>query len=219
MKTITIFLIDDHTLFREGVKMLLSQKEGLLVIGESSSIQDALITIPKTKPDLIFLDLALPGESGIDAISLFKKHSPKSHVVVLSSHFEEATIKEVLEKGAEGYVSKNEAFQEIELAIKNVISGYRYLSPKVSDIIYSSYINSSQNNDKKNMSDILTDRERCILRLCCEGKYPKEIAAQLSISRKTVDIHKRNLKLKLGISSDAEMVRFAIANNLLLSDI
>lgn len=215
MTDIKILVADDHALFREGISLLLTSKGGMRVAGEASSGPEVVVKAGELKPDVILLDLAMPGGNGIDSIPRLREGSPASRIIAVSSHTDELMIREVLEKGAAGYVCKDDAFSEVYTAILQVLEGRRYLSPRVADVIYSSYLEKADVPvDGKNPLLLLTDRERTILRLLCEGKYPKTIGLELGISRKTVDVHKRNMMIKLHTTTDAGLIKIGIESGI-----
>lgn len=214
-----ILLVDAHTLFREGLKMLLSTRDATIVAGEASFRGEALSLAGELLPDVILTDIVLHNESALDLVPALKSASPLSRVIILSDQRNESLTKGLLEAGADGFVLKMSAYEELDRAIKTVLSGHRFLSPEILDLIVVSYLAGSTSCDlfRGGRFSSLTDRERRILRLFCEEKPPKAIAAELGISRKTVDIHKRNIKKKLGVESDIGLVRLAIDADLPLA--
>lgn len=215
MPNIKILIADDHALFREGISMLLTSRGGMSVVGEALSGPDAVVKAKELKPDVILLDLAMPQGNGIDSIPRIREHAPGVKIIAVSSFTDELMIREVLEKGAVGYVCKDDAFSEVYQAILQVLEGRRYLSPRVADVIYSSYLDKRDIVvEGRNPLSLLTDRERTILRLLCEGKYPKTIGQELEISRKTVDVHKRNMMIKLHATTDAALIKIGIESGI-----
>ncbi|HUX42848.1 MAG TPA: response regulator transcription factor [Rectinemataceae bacterium] len=207
----SILLVDDHALFREGLRFLLESKTGFVVAGEASSGPEAVRLAAKTLPDFVLLDVAMPGGDGIDAIGNILQAAPRCRVIALSTLDDRRTVIDMLSAGAAGYVLKASAFKDLEEALAAVGTGHRYLSPGLADILIDLALTRGTNGDKDaDPFAALSARERSVLRLICEDKPPKAIAQELGISRKTVDVHKRNIMAKLGVKSDLGLARFAI---------
>jgi DNA-binding NarL/FixJ family response regulator len=215
--SIRLLLVDDHLLFREGLKVLFESKGRFVVVGEASSGPEAVERAAEMRPDVVILDMAMPEGNGVDAISGIEAACPGSRVVVLSTFDEVRIVLEALESGARGYVLKSGAFAELDAAIDQVLSGHRYLSPSLNDEILSAYL-VTRDSDSSGPIDPLRNisgKERVILRMLCEEKPPKTIAAELGISRKTVDSHKRNLMAKLGVDNDLALYKLALSVGIL----
>lgn len=215
--TTRILLVDDHQLFREGLRLLLESKPGFRIVGESGSGNEAVVNAAETRPDVVVLDIAMPGGNGIEALPGILAGSPGCKVVALSSFEDKHLVLEVLEAGAAGFVLKSSAFAELEDAIARVRKGQRYLSPSLTDDLLGAVLGRNGDGDRRDEGLIakLSPRERAVLRLICEEKTPKAIALELGISRKTVDIHKRNIMLKLGAQSDVGLAKLAMREGLL----
>jgi DNA-binding NarL/FixJ family response regulator len=212
-----ILIVDDHALFRDGLKLLLQSRAATTVVGEAESGPQAARLAGELRPDIVILDIAMPGGNGIDALPHILAASPMSKVIALSTYDEERMVRDVLEAGAKGYILKSSAFVELDAAIGQVSAGHIFLSPALNDGILASFLASegSGSAERKGTLATLTARERSVLRLLCEEKPPKAVAAELGISRKTVDIHKRNIMAKLGVSNDLALFKIAIASGLL----
>jgi DNA-binding NarL/FixJ family response regulator len=212
-----ILIVDDHALFRDGLKLLLHSRAATSVVGEADSGPHAVSLAGELLPDIVILDIAMPGGNGLDAIPRILSASPESKVIALSTYDDARMATEALEAGAKGYILKSSAFAELDEAIRQVSIGHVFLSPALNDGILAAYLagNGARAAGPKGVLAALTPRERAVLRLLCEEKPPKAVAAELGISRKTVDIHKRNIMAKLGVSNDLALLKIAIASGFL----
>jgi DNA-binding NarL/FixJ family response regulator len=200
-------LVDDHVIVRHSLKVLL-QQHAHEVVAEASNARDALDLAPKVRPQIILMDLEMPGIDGISATRRMRKLVPMAKVLILSAHDDEQQVIEaVIEAGAHGYLLKSDAPDELFHAIRAVVEGKRYLGPSVTPIFLEHV---SQPHKAATAGPSLTPREREVLRLLSQGATSKEIAEQLRISPKTAQIHRDNLKQKLNLRTTAEMVRYAI---------
>jgi two-component system, NarL family, response regulator NreC len=210
-----ILLADEHALFWEGLKLLLSSRSFTKVAGEATTEQAIFQKTKELLPDLCIADIAMPCGSILHTVSRIKIICPSTKILVFTELRDEIIIRELLEAGVDGFVLKTSAFEELDAAIKVILSGHRFLSPAVSDLIVNSYI-AGNNCPEQYQSDefsALSLKERKILCLFCSEMPPKAIAIELGISRKTVDTHKRNIKKKLGVESDIGLIRLAIEQN------
>ncbi len=208
----TIFIVDAHALFREGLKMLLSFRDATAVVGEASCAQDAYLTVRDVRPNIIIFSMAAHEGSARTIVSEFASVSPSSRIIILSDIGTGFQIRELLEAGIAGFVLKTSAYKELDLALRVVLSGLRFLSPEVSELRDDLMASKKASCDgcMEGRFTTLTSRERRILHLFCDEKPPNVIAAELGISRKTVDIHKRNIRRKLGVESDIGLVRLIL---------
>jgi two-component system response regulator NreC len=211
----TIVIADDHTLFREGLRALLSAHEDLLVLGEAQNGQEALRAVEERKPDLLLMDLSMPKMGGLDAIREVKRREPGTKVLVLTIHGTEEFVLEALGAGASGYVLKDASHAELLLAIRSVLAEKRYLSPDISAKVIEGYIDGRKTVKPSSAWDSLTLREREILKLIAEGRKNKEIAEILFISAKTVAKHRANLMIKLDLHSASALTAYAMERGLL----
>jgi DNA-binding NarL/FixJ family response regulator len=207
-----ILLADAHAFFREGLKLLLSSRSSTSVAGEAKTAQEAYQKIKALLPDLCIVDIAIPGESILRAVPRIKMLCPTTKVLVFTELNDEDLLRDLLEAGVDGFVLKTSGFEELDAAIKVILSGHRFLSPAISDLVVDSYVagNNTPKGHRGNEFPMLSFQERKILSLFCGEMPPKAIAMELGISRKTVDIHKRNIKRKLGVESDIGLIRLAI---------
>jgi two-component system response regulator NreC len=207
---IRVLIADDHTILREGLRKLLSEESDIEVVGEAADGNEAIRKAEELKPDVVLLDLAMPGLNGIAAAKRLRASPNPTKVLILTVHQEEEYVYETLRAGASGYVLKDAAAPELVQAIRQAAKGEVYLSPDVSRLV----VKEEGRAEIKTVSQELTNREREICKLLAEGHTVPEIATMLGISRKTVDVHKTRLMKKLDIHNRAELVRYAIQNKL-----
>jgi DNA-binding NarL/FixJ family response regulator len=206
--SIRILLADDHTLVRAGIRSLLDSIEGVEVVAESGDGRDALELIGKHRPDIALLDIAMPGLSGLEVAKRVEQASPKTRIIILSMHADATHVREALRSGVSGYLLKGAAVAELPLALKAVMRGDSYLTPKVSQQVVEGFLRDT--DDDPGPLNGLTTRQREILQLIAEGKAMKEIAGILDISIKTVETHRLRLMERLDIHDVPGLVRFAI---------
>jgi len=206
---IRVIVADDHIIFRQGLLKLLQSAEGITVAGEAGDGKEALAMIVKESPDIAVLDISMPGLSGIEISKELKARGCATKVVYLTMHNDVLTAKQALISGVSGYILKDDAFEDLLYAIKAVASGRKFISPSISDkILHSSPLKVVEKN-------ILTEREREILKLIASGLTNKKIADKLSISVKTVETHRSRILQKLDFHTTAELVKYAIKTGLL----
>lgn len=210
---IKVLLADDHRLMREGLRALLGEQ--CEIVGEAASGEETLALTVKTRPQVVVLDLQMPGIGGLAAAHRLARTAPATRVLVLSQYSDEEYVVEALaEAGVAGYLVKTDAAAELSNAIRTVAAGKRYLSPAVAPIVLSR-MNQPRGADE---AAKLTRREREVLKLIGEGAAAKEIARRLGISPKTAEAHRENLKHKLNLRSTAAMVRYALKHKLIRDD-
>ncbi|MHB1078430.1 MAG: response regulator [Prosthecobacter sp.] len=203
-----LVLIDDHPIMRHGLAQLIRAEEGLDVIGEAGSARDGLEVVGKLKPDLAVIDLTLPDKNGLELVKDIRALHPSTQCIVLSMHDETLYGERSLRAGARGYVMKEEAADHLVTAIHKVISGGLYVSESLNARMLEQVTGASRS--KATGMEALTDRELEILSLIGSGVPTKNIAAQLSISARTVEAHRAHIKEKLGMTDGASMVRYAV---------
>ena len=209
MGKIKVLVADDHTILRQGIKSLLANEEEIEVIGEAKNGREALTIIEETLPDVILMDIAMPGLNGLEATRRIKKKFPRMKVLVLTMYTNEEYIFQILNAGANGYLVKETAFQDLISAIKAVYKNEAFMSPSISKKVINSYIKRAQ-NDEEETCEVLTTREREILQLIAEGNSSKKIAELLFISPKTVETHRTHIMDKLNIHNRTGLVKYAI---------
>ena len=205
---IRILLADDHVMVRQGLRVLLEQA-GMRVIGEASDGQEALRLAHEHAPDVAVLDLAMPSLNGLETARRLRETLPQTKIVLLTMYTEEPYVLEALEAGAVGYVVKTQAAGDIVQAIRDVLQGAIYLSPRVAQTVVQAYLTRSSHSP-----DPLTSREREIVQRIAEGQTTKEIAVALGLSVKTVESHRNSLMRKLDIHETATLVRYALRRGL-----
>ncbi len=213
-KKIRIFLVEDHTILREGLRALLTAEPNFEIIGEAADGREAVRFVEKQVPDLILMDLSMPRMTGMDAIREIKKRYPATKIIALTVHKTEEYLRTTLQAGADGYVLKDATHEELMLAIQNVLKGKTYLSPGVSEKVIEGYLEGKESQIPGSTLGLLSQREREVLKLIAEGYKNKEIAADLCISLKTVEKHRANLMKKLDLHNAAALTAYAIEQGL-----
>ena len=209
-----IVIAEDHTILREGLKMLLSSNPELEVVGEAQDGLEAIRITDSTRPDLILMDLSMPRMNGMGAIQEIKKQCPATKILVLTVHKTEEYILATLKAGADGYVLKDATHSELMLAIECTFSGKSYLSPGISEKVIEGYLEGRKTVKSNTSWDTLTQREREILKMIAEGYKNKDIADYLCISAKTVEKHRANLMKKLDLHSASSLTALAMEKGL-----
>jgi DNA-binding NarL/FixJ family response regulator len=208
MKPVRVLLADDHKLVCAGMRLLLEGFDGVQVVAEAHDGREALSLIKVHHPDLVLMDVAMKGLNGLEATAQVKREFPQVRVVMLSMYSSEEHVLQALRAGASGYLLKDAATQELELAVRTVMRGEIYLSPPVSKQVIGDYVQRICQEQKP--TDELSPRQREILQLIAEGHSTKEIAHRLHLSIKTVETHRAQLMKRLGIYEIAGLVRCAI---------
>jgi DNA-binding NarL/FixJ family response regulator len=209
MDTITILLADDHKLLREGLRALIEEQKNMTVVAEAEDGRSAVQLADRLSPDIIVMDISMPGLNGIDATRRIVAENPGIKVIALSMHADRNFVVEMFKAGAAGYLLKDCAFEELIHAIRAVSSKKAYLSSKLSDTMIKDYVNLFSKK-KLSASPVLTAREREVLQLLAEGKNTRDVAAKLSVSTKTVETYRQQIMKKLDIHSVAELTKYAI---------
>jgi DNA-binding NarL/FixJ family response regulator len=214
---IRIYLVDDQSMIRAGFRSLLVRDDRFQIVGDSGDPRSAIEAIGKLKPDVVLLDISMPGLSGIDAIAMIRKVHPKARVVMLTHHEGESFVSQALSAGADGYLSKDSEQAELVLAIESVHRGNAFISPKVAGSLLRRGGPQEPGAPMATRIDSLTPREREVFQLLALGKSNKEIARALSMSLGTAKKHRENLQRKLNCHSTAEMALLAIREGLMSS--
>ena len=210
----SIIIAEDHTILREGLKMLLSSNPQYQVVAEAEDGLQAIRYCESLRPDLVLMDLSMPRMNGMGAVQEIKKRCPETKILVLTVHKTEEYILATLRAGAYGYVLKDASHGEFELAIECVFSGKPYISPSISEKIIEGYLEGKKSVMPSPLWDSLTQREREILKMIAEGYKNKEIGDYLCISTKTVEKHRANLMKKLDLHSTSALTAFALEKGL-----
>ena len=217
MKKIKVVVADDHTILRQGIKALLNNQEEIEVVGGAKDGWEAIKAIEELLPVVFLMDIARPGLNGLEATRRIKKKFPKTKVVVLTMHTNEEYIFQILNAGADGYLVKETAFQDLISAINSVHRGEAFMSPSISKKVMTDYIQRAQGEERVGF-DTLTTREREILQLVAEGNSNKKIAEVLFISPKTVETHRAHIMDKLNIHDRAGLIKYAIRKGMINLD-
>jgi len=210
MQRYSVFLVEDHTIFAESLKLLLEARPEFCVIGSTDSCQLAVDQVTRYRPDLVLMDISMPDMSGIEATRKITQQLPKTKVVALTMHKEEGFVSQFFQAGGSGYLVKDADAQCLFGALKAICKGERFLSPSISG----EHINGYQQVSEEIERPRLSPREKEVLKLIAEGKSRKEIAKILGISVRTLDTHRTNILLKLGCKSTAELVHYAVRRQL-----
>jgi DNA-binding NarL/FixJ family response regulator len=212
---IKIILTDDHRIFRDGIKSLLSENEDIQIIGEASDGIELMEMLKVMVPDIVIMDITMPKISGIEIAKQISSLYPELGILILSMHTNEEFVINSIKAGAQGYLPKDTSKEELLKAIHAIYEGGEYYSKNVSDNFLKSYIRRFKVEQSLKENDELTKREIEILQMAAGGKCNKEIADQLCISVKTVDAHKNHIMQKLKLKNTAEMVIYAIKNKII----
>jgi DNA-binding NarL/FixJ family response regulator len=214
-RKITVLICDDHSVFREGVRSILSEERDMEVIGQAGDGGEALTKVRELHPQVVLLDIAMPVLRGFEVVRRIQKIDPAIRVLMLTVYDDEDLVARCLIAGAAGYVLKDAPPSQLVYAIRTVARGEQYLSPKALKGVIGNFIEGSQKLATR--YDLLSDREREILIMLAEGDSLKEVATRLKLSVKTVDAHKYNLMKKLDLHDRTELIRFAIRQKLIAS--
>ncbi|MDT8341382.1 MAG: response regulator transcription factor [Longimicrobiales bacterium] len=214
MSEIRILLVDDHAMFRAGIRALLESESRMVVIGEASSGDEAVDQVRSLKPDVVVMDLSMPDSNGLEATRRIAALGLDTRVLVLTVHAEEEYLVPVVEAGASGYLTKTSADTDLIEAIKVVARGEVYLPPKATRLLLQQYRSAESNSDTAGLHE-LSSREQEVLALTAEGFSSREIGKKLFISPKTVDTYRARIMDKLGLNHRSELVRFALRVGLL----
>jgi DNA-binding NarL/FixJ family response regulator len=211
--TIKIILVDDHQIFRQGLRTMLTAEPDIKIVGEADNGRAALQLVNKFTPEVVIMDVSMPDLNGIEATRQILADHPGVKVIALSMHSDSLFVLNMLKAGASGYLLKDCALEELVKAIRTVVRQKTYLSPGVSDILLKDFPGTRSDSSSSAFS-ILTTRERQVLQLMAEGKSTNQIADNLCLSVKTVETHRQQVMHKLGIHSIAELTKYAIRQGL-----
>lgn len=213
--TIKMLLVDDHAVVRSGLRMLLENEADVEIVGEAATGSEAVALVAQLNPDMVIMDIGLPDISGIEATLQIKQASPQVAVVALTIHEDEEYFFKMLQAGANGYVPKRAAPEELLTAIRTAAAGGVYLYPSLAKLLVRDYLSGARDTAKKDALDELTDREQEVLAHLADGADTQSIADALNISPKTVARHRDNIMNKLNLHSRAELVKYAIRKGII----
>ena len=222
-EVIKVLLVDDHRILREGLRALLSEQPGLVVVGDASDGEAALEMIAESHPDVVVMDMVMPRMSGLEATSLIRKRHPQVRVLILSMYDDDEYVQRVIQAGASGYVLKGVAADDLVLAIREVHRGSSFLQPAIAAKLIEDYVRRVRGDeppvlDALRDGELLTVREREVLGLIASGNTNQRIADLLDLSRKTVESHRTNIMRKLDAHDVTKLVRYAIRTGLIAND-
>jgi two-component system response regulator NreC len=215
---IRTLLTDDHTLFRQGIRTLLSATPELEVVGEAACAADAITQAAELRPDVVLMDISMPGLSSFEATRQIRKSRPETKVLFLTMYDDDEYLAESMEAGASGYLLKDSPAEQLVSAIGEVHRGGSYLSPRVLSHLVDDFRNRVHSSARQPRLNTLTRREMEILKFLAEGNTVKEIAGTLNLSVKTIEAHKFNLMRKLDIHNKAQLVHYAIQKKIIRLD-
>ena len=209
-----IVLADDHTIVRQGLRLLLEAEPDFSVVGEASDGLEVADLIDRLRPDVLVLDLMMPGVSGLEVTRIVCQQFPETSVVILSMHADESYVLAALKNGAAAYVLKDAGAEDLLQAVREVVQGRRYLSSPFSQVGIDTYTKRAESTPL-DVYDTLTSREREVLHLTAEGYSSTDVAVVLSISPRTAEAHRANLMRKLGFHSQADLIRYALRRGII----
>jgi len=209
-----VFLVDDHQIVRDGIRSLIEDAEDIVIIGEAGSGEEMLTLLEPAQPDIILLDISLPGKNGIELLPIIKDQFSYMKVLILSMYNADDYIFNAVRAGANGYLPKNSSKDELLTAIRQICEGNDYFGEEVHKIIVNSYISMAKDERSPDKKQQLSVRELEILKFFAEGMSNKQIADKLFISVRTVESHKNHIMQKFGFKSTVEMVKYAIKNKI-----
>jgi DNA-binding NarL/FixJ family response regulator len=209
-----ILIADDHRIMREGLRALLGNQASIAVVGEAEDGRKAVELAARLRPDIVIMDLTMPGLNGIEATRQIVAANPGTKVIALSIHSDRRFVQQMFEAGATGYLLKEGAFEELARAIHTVADGKAFVSPGIAGILIDDLVRHLAGRGSQAGAPVLSGREKEVLQLMAEGKSTKEIAVILQVGAKTVETHRRQIMLKLQLDSVAELTKYAIREGL-----
>ena len=215
MSKIRVLLTDDHTLFRQGVHTLLAGESDIEVVGEAANGTEAVEKVGPMRPDVVLMDIGMPGLSSFEATRQIKKVRPETKILFLTMYDDQDYLVDCMEVGGSAYVLKDSPAPQLLAAIRDVYRGGSYLSPKMLSQLVADFRSSTKTTHRKPRFATLTPREKEILKFLVEGQSVKEIATQLNLRVKTIEAHKFNLMRKLDIHNKAQLVHYAVRKKII----
>jgi DNA-binding NarL/FixJ family response regulator len=216
MNTLKILVVDDHDIIRRGLKALLTAKPGWEVCAEAKTGREAVSLAEQLKPEIVVMDISMPDLNGLEAARRISKALPRTGILILTMHFSDQLVRDVVEAGARGYILKSDADRDLVTAVDAISNRRTFFTPRASEMLLDDFSRQTYGTEPKlPQRNRLTTREREIVQLLAEGKSSKEVAVALGISVKTAETHRANIMRKLEIHSVSELVRYAIKNQII----
>lgn len=215
MNGLRILIADDHEIVRRGLRSLLSARPGWAICAEAASGREAVALATQHYPDIVVMDISMPGLNGLEATRRIRKILPKAEILILSLHYSDQLVREVLDCGARGYLLKSDATKDLLKAIEALAMRRSFFTSGATQIILDGFNNPSSSTSSTLLRHRLSSREREIVQLLAEGKSSKEVAVTLGISVKTAETHRANIMRKLEMHSVSELVRYAVRNRMI----
>jgi DNA-binding NarL/FixJ family response regulator len=216
VKSIRILIADDHDLMRRGLKSLLEAHHGWTICAEAHTGREAVARAEELKPDIVILDITMPELNGVEAARRILKASPNTEILVLSVHYSDQLIRDILDAGVRGYIVKSDSDRDLVIAVEALSNHKPFFTPRATELILSNFNSRGGSMEVPDViGERLTSREREIVQLLSEGKTSKEVASALGISVKTAETHRANIMRKLEIHSVSELVRYAVRNQII----
>jgi DNA-binding NarL/FixJ family response regulator len=216
LKIVRILVADDHDIFRRGLKQLLAARPGWDVCAEAKTGREAVDLAERFKPEIVVMDISMPELNGLEAARRIRKILPKTEIVILTLHFSDQLVKEIVNSGARAYVMKSDADRDLVTAVEALVNHRPFFTARAASILFDDFRKTNGRGEPQVPSrGRLTSREREILQLVAEGKSSKEVATALSLSIKTAETHRANIMRKLDMHSISELVRYAVKNQII----
>src|ERR1044071_1254600 len=215
MKRIRILIADDHGIVRKGLRLQLEQNNAFEVVGEATEGREAVRMAEEWMPDIVIMDIAMPNLNGIQATTQVIKKNPQIGVIILSMYSDETYLTRTLAAGAKGYLLKENADKDLDVAVRAVAQGKPFFSPAIANTLLEDYMRQLQQRGLQDSYDLLTEREKEILQLVAEGKSNKDVASILNLSQNTVETHRTRIMQKLGLHSTADIVLYAVRKGII----
>jgi len=216
VKSLRILIADDHDLMRRGVKTLLQSHTGWEICGEAKTGREAVDLAEKMRPDIVILDIGMPDLNGMEAARRIRKASPATEILILSVHYSDQLVREIVDAGVRGYIVKSDSDRDLVIAVETLAKHKPFFTPHATEMILGSFNTGGPIRQIPEMiSERLTSREREIVQLLAEGKSSKEVASSLGISTKTAETHRANVMRKLELHNVSELVRYAVRNQII----
>ena len=216
MKNLRILIADDHDLMRRGVRTLLEAHPGWEVCAEAPTGREAVTKAEELKPDIVILDISMPDLNGLEAARRIRSASPNTEILILSMHYSDQLIRELLEAGVRGYIIKSDSDRDLIIAVETLATHKPFFTPRATEVILGNLqVAGTRAQLPSTIRERLTSREREIVQLLAEGKSSKEVASSLCISVKTAETHRANIMRKLQLHTVTELVRYAVRNQII----